>query len=356
MSDSPGAAPARLSVRASTSTPVTLPPGLRSCELDQTRWVSLGTTGTYTYTVLLDGVPVDGFSPGSGSGSFSLQLGDELAAGGSVQVSFSYSAGLLPSASDGVWLTDIVLRCIEPVGQGTSYGYLDGTSMAAPFVTGSAALLFSLNPSASVTQVRQALLDTVQPVASLAGRTTSGGRVDAAAALDEIRQPDTTITRATHGTIASRRASFSFARADALLPATFQCQLDGGPFSACASPVTYTVGGGRHTFAVRALSPHGIVADPSPATATWTVLVCKVPKLKGLTLTKAKRALAKAHCKLGKVAKPRRPKHGRPPALVVRSSNPKAGATRAAGTKVKLTLGPKPKPKPKKPKRAAQRR
>ena len=347
MSDSPGAAPVLLSTRASTSAPVTLPAGLRSCELDQTRWVSLGRTGTYTYRVVLNGVTIASASPSS-SGSYFLPLDDaDVAAGGRLQLSFSYSAGLLPSASDGVWLTDIVFRCIEPVGQGTSYGYLDGTSMAAPFVTGSAALLYSLDPSASVTQVREALLDTVHPVASLAGRTTSGGRIDAAAALDEIRQPDTRIVSGAHGSTRSRRATFAFARADAPLPAPFQCQLDGGAFNACASPATYTVNGGHHTFAVRALSPHGIVADPSPATATWTVLVCKVPKLKGLTLTKAKRALGKAHCKLGRVAKPRRPKHGRPPALVVRSSNPRTGATRVYGTKVKLTLGLKPKRRPK---------
>ncbi len=347
MSDSPGAAPARFSVRASTSVPVTLPAGLRSCELDQTRWVSLGSTGSYSYRVLLNGVPIDGSSPGSGSGGFALQLGDELAAGGRLQVSFSYSAGLFPNASDGVWLTDIVFRCLEPVGQGTGYGYLDGTSMAAPFVTGSAALLFSLDPSASVTQVREALFDTVHPVASLAGRTTTGGRIDAAAALDAIRQPDTRIVSRPHASTTSKRATFTFARSDVPLPATFQCKLDVRAFAACGSPVTYAVAGGRHTFGVRALSPYGIVADPTPATATWTVLQCKVPKLKGLSLAHARKALAKAHCALGKVTKPRKPKHGRLPALVVRSSSPKAGALHSAGIKVKLALGPKPKPKPK---------
>ena len=354
MSDSPGAAPAPGSLRGSISAAVTLPPGLRSCELDQTRWVALG-GGVYTYEVWLNGAPIDGFSPGSGAGTFSFDLGQELLAGGQVQVSFSYQAGLSPSPTDGVWLDDIMLSCMAPVGQASGYAFLDGTSMAAPFVTGAAALLYSLNPSASVSQVRAALLDTVRPVAPLAGRTTSGGRIDAAAALDEIRQPDTSIASGPHGSTGSRRAAFAFARADAPLPAIFQCQLDGGAFSACASPATYTVAGGRHTFAVRALSPHGIVADPSPATATWTVLVCKVPKLANLTLARARRALSKAHCKLGKVVKPRRPKRGRPPALVVRSFSPKAGAIRADGAKVKLTLGPKPKAKSK-PKRTTRRR
>ncbi len=333
--------------RGSISAPVALPAGLRSCELDQTRRLSLGggIGGTYTYTVLLDGTPIDGASPSS-SGSFFLPLDDsEVASGGQLQVSFEYQAGSSPRASDGAWVTDIVFRCLEPVGQGTGYGYLQGTSMAAPFVTGSAALLFSLNPSASVPQVRAALFDTVHPVASLAGRTTTGGRIDAAAALDAIRQPDTGIVSRPRASTTSKRATFAFARSDVPLPATFECRLDAGAFGACASPATYTVRPGRHTFAVRALSPYGIVADPTPATATWTVLQCKVPKLKGLTLAKARKALAKAHCRLGKVTKPRKPRHGRLPALVVRSSRPKAGAVHSAGMKVKLALGPKPKPK-----------
>lgn len=343
MSDSPGAAPAPASLRGSISAPVTLPPGLAACELDQTRWVLLG-GGAYRYEVWLDGAPIDGFSPGSGTGSFAFDLGGELAAGGQVQVSFSYQAGSSPSPTDGVWLDDVMLSCTAPVGQANGYAYLDGTSMAAPFVSGAAALLFSLNPSASVTQVRDALLDTVQPVASLAGRTTTGGRVDAAAALDAIRQPDAAITGAPHGSTGSRRATFRFARSDAALPATFQCRLDRGAFDPCTSPATFAVSAGRHTFAVRALSPHAIVTG-APASATWTVVECKVPKLKGLALAKAKRALAKAHCKLGKVHEPRRPKHGRPPTLVVRSSSPRAGAVHTAGMTVRLTLAPKPKRK-----------
>jgi len=356
MSDSPGATPAPNSDRESISAPVTLPPGLTSCELDQTRSVVRGGGGVYTYTVWLDGAPIDGASPRPGSGTFALDLSGELAAGGRLRVSFEYQAGPSPSPGDGVWLDDIVLSCTAPVGQANGYAYLDGTSMAAPFVTGSAALLFSLNPSASVTQVRDALFDTVHPVASLAGKTTTGGRIDAAAALDAIRQPDTQIVSQPRASTTSRRATFAFARSDVPLPATFACQLDGRAFVACSSPATYTVAAGRHTFAVRALSPYGIVADPTPATATWTVLQCKVPKLKGLSLAHARKALAKAHCALGKVTTPRKPKHGRLPTLVVRSSSPKAGALHSAGIKVKLALGPKPKPNPKpKPRRRARR-
>jgi Divergent InlB B-repeat domain/PASTA domain len=60
---------------------------------------------------------------------------------------------------------------------------------------------------------------------------------------------------------------------------------------------------------------------------------CHVPRLRGKTLAKARRALSAAHCAVGRV---RRPKgEGK---LVVRSSKPGAGARRPAGTPVKLRL------------------
>jgi hypothetical protein len=66
---------------------------------------------------------------------------------------------------------------------------------------------------------------------------------------------------------------------------------------------------------------------------------CVVPKLKGKTLSKAKSALTRAHCKLGKVAKPKTKKGP----LVIKSSKPGAGTTLPAGSKVNLKLAPKPK-------------
>jgi len=190
ISDSPGAAPTAGAVRESTSTAVSLPAGFELCTLEQSRTVSLG-GGTYSYEVLLDGSAVATASP-STSGRFALPLGALLAPGGDVSVRFRYTAGSAPDSSDGVWLDDIELRCPEPVGQASGYEFLQGTSMAAPQVSGAAALLFSLEPAAGVTEVREALLAGAEPVTSLAGKTVSGGRLNVPAAMDalEAEPPD----------------------------------------------------------------------------------------------------------------------------------------------------------------------
>jgi hypothetical protein len=66
-----------------------------------------------------------------------------------------------------------------------------------------------------------------------------------------------------------RTAAFFF-HADALA-AGFECSMDGSPFAPCGSPTGLSgLSDGPHTFQVRAVAPGGI-ADPTPATYTWTV-------------------------------------------------------------------------------------
>jgi subtilisin-like proprotein convertase family protein len=70
-----------------------------------------------------------------------------------------------------------------------NYGYLSGTSMAAPFVTGALALAWDLNPTWNYQQVIQRVLSTVAVLPSLAGRVSTGGRLDLAAALADGGDP-----------------------------------------------------------------------------------------------------------------------------------------------------------------------
>jgi subtilisin family serine protease len=62
---------------------------------------------------------------------------------------------------------------------GGIYASLSGTSMATPHVAGAAALMLARNPSATVAQLRGALLGSVDPLPSLQGRIATGGRLNA---------------------------------------------------------------------------------------------------------------------------------------------------------------------------------
>jgi subtilisin family serine protease len=66
---------------------------------------------------------------------------------------------------------------------GDQYAQLSGTSMATPHVSGAAALVLAHTPDLTTAGLRSALLGSVAPVASLAGKVATGGRLDVAAAL-----------------------------------------------------------------------------------------------------------------------------------------------------------------------------
>ncbi len=68
-----------------------------------------------------------------------------------------------------------------------SYGYLSGTSMATPHVTGTVALLLAEHPSWTYSQIIQQVLTSATPDSSLAGKTVTGGILNAAAAVGGAR-------------------------------------------------------------------------------------------------------------------------------------------------------------------------
>lgn len=81
--------------------------------------------------------------------------------------------------------------------------------------------------------------------------------------------PDTRIDSAPAPSVRSTTAVFTFSAVPSAT--SFECSLDGGAFTACASPETYSgVTRAQHRFAVRAVTEVG--ADPSPASAAWTVV------------------------------------------------------------------------------------
>ncbi|MBA3529010.1 MAG: S8 family serine peptidase, partial [Propionibacteriaceae bacterium] len=64
-----------------------------------------------------------------------------------------------------------------------TYSSYSGTSMATPHVTGAAALYASVKPGSSAATIKKAILSSAVPTSSLTGKTLTGGRLDANAAL-----------------------------------------------------------------------------------------------------------------------------------------------------------------------------
>lgn len=192
MSDSPGAAPVAGSSRSSTlAHRISVPADAGACQLRGRDSVALD-GGSLTLTVFRNGLSLYQFqlpsTTGAGMKPFTTAPMSELD-GAEVGIRFRYIAGPSPTSSSGAWVDDLVFSCYAPLDTPPGYAFLQGTSMAAPQVSGAAALLFSQRPDASVEEVSYALLSGVDPDPALAGKTSSGGRLDAARALAYLEPP-----------------------------------------------------------------------------------------------------------------------------------------------------------------------
>lgn len=59
------------------------------------------------------------------------------------------------------------------------YRYMSGTSMATPYVSGVCALIKAVNPNLTNVQIKNILLNSVDPLSSLNGKFSTGGRLNA---------------------------------------------------------------------------------------------------------------------------------------------------------------------------------
>jgi subtilisin family serine protease len=73
--------------------------------------------------------------------------------------------------------------------RGGTYGYLSGSSMAAPQVSGAAGLILSVAPTLSATALKADILENVDRPPALAGKVITGGRLNVCKALPGCAGP-----------------------------------------------------------------------------------------------------------------------------------------------------------------------
>lgn len=84
---------------------------------------------------------------------------------------------------DGVYIDDVTLTRTPMNISGYSYTSYSGTSMATPHVSGVAGLIKARYPSYTHQQIKDAILNSVEPKGALIGKVASGGRLNAHNAL-----------------------------------------------------------------------------------------------------------------------------------------------------------------------------
>ncbi|MDR1547287.1 MAG: S8 family serine peptidase [Hungatella sp.] len=94
---------------------------------------------------------------------------------GSLGKDSNYGANSVDIAAPGSYILSTV--------PGNAYGFMSGTSMAAPMVTGVAAMVYSYREDISLSDVKNILLSSSRKLDTLTGKMVSGGLLDAHAAL-----------------------------------------------------------------------------------------------------------------------------------------------------------------------------
>lgn len=94
---------------------------------------------------------------------------------GNLEVSSNYGVKNVDIAAPGTYIVSTTAN--------DSYGFMSGTSMAAPMVTGAAAFLYSYRTDIGLGDVKPILINTARKLKGLEGKVLSGGMVDVYAAV-----------------------------------------------------------------------------------------------------------------------------------------------------------------------------
>jgi len=131
----------------------------------------------------------------------------EITTGADLSSSFYIGLGLLTDSTgnyDGVYIDDLSITRERVYVSGHTYETYEGTSMAAPYVSGVAGLLISQNPALKDYQTKALILNNVDEIPSLSGRVITGGRLNAYNALLRADNPRTPTDLRVQSATASR--------------------------------------------------------------------------------------------------------------------------------------------------------
>ena len=123
-----------------------------------------------------DWVALAGWTGSTGGLSFPFNTPIDDSVGSPIYLRYRLASDASGRA-DGGYIDSIEVRCVDTTA--TTYRFLSGTSMAAPHVAGTAALLQAVKPGITAAQMKTILMYTVDPIVGLAGTSITGGRLNA---------------------------------------------------------------------------------------------------------------------------------------------------------------------------------
>jgi len=125
---------------------------------------------------------------------------------------FRIESNDLSDEKDGVYIDNVEMTAqnISITSNFNNYTYANGTSMAAPHVTGVAGLLLAIDPTLTNIELKDIILNTVDPVPGLSGQVLTGGRLNAYKALLSITPPPAAPSDLSATAVSSSRINLSW--------------------------------------------------------------------------------------------------------------------------------------------------